>query len=215
MRVTVSRALVALAARSLGPSRRVWAEAMEAELYTAIEDHRPLVFATGCLLAAWRELPALPEGRLTLARHALAIGLIVPVAGLSIWAALLGYPYLAFGHVGMSGFIAGRSDQIPVFTVGQWAMAPSLTLLLLLQSAAQLFLAWFLLDQDWARVAAAGQLIAATLMTELIVTSLLTIVDTSILVPVAVFATESLALLALARWQELVDERSMVVCAGG
>src|SRR5439155_14596231 len=83
MSVTVSRALVALAARSLGPSRRVWAEAMEVELYTAIEDGRPLVFATGCLLAAWRELPAHPEGRLTLARHALAIGLIVPVAGLS------------------------------------------------------------------------------------------------------------------------------------
>src|SRR5438309_690231 len=90
MSVTVSRALVALAARSLGPSRRVWAEAMEAELYTAIEDDRPLVFATGCLLAAWRELPALPEGRLTLARHSLAIGLIVPVAGLPIRPALLG-----------------------------------------------------------------------------------------------------------------------------
>jgi len=215
MSVKVSRALVALAARSLGPSRRVWAEAMEAELYAAIEDDRPLVFATGCLLAAWRELALLPEGRLTLARHALAIGLIVPLAGLSISAALLGYPYLAFGHVGLSGFIAGRSDQIPLLIVGQWAMAPALTLLLLLQSAAQLFLAWFLLDRDWKRVAAAGQLIAATLMTLLIVMSLLAIIDTSILVPVAAFAAETLALLALARWEELMGERSILVCASG
>ncbi|MBV9932527.1 MAG: hypothetical protein JO013_16500 [Alphaproteobacteria bacterium] len=88
-------------------------------------------------------------------------------------------------------------------------------MLLLLESAAQLLLAWFLLDRDWTRVAAAGQLIAATLMTLLIVTSLLAIVDASILVPVAAFATETLGLLALARWEELMDGRSFVVRATG
>lgn len=215
MRVRLSRAIVALAARSLGPRRRMWAEAMEAELDAAIADGRPLAFATGCLLTAWRELPAFPEGRLTLATHALAIGLIVPLAGLVFWSGLLGYPYLAFGHVGLSGFLAGRSEQIPVLVVGQWAMAPALTLLVLQQSAGQLLLAWFLLERDWARVAAIGGANAASLTTFLIFASVLAIIDASILLPVAVLITEALAVLALARRHELLAQGSGLVRAGG
>jgi len=212
MSVNVSRALVALAARSLGGRRRIWAEAMEAELEAAIEDGRPLPFAIGCLFAAWRELPGFPEGRITLTTHALAIGVIVPLAGLSFWAALLGYPYLAFGHVGVSGFVAGRSDQIPLLTVGQWASAPALTLLVLLQSAGQLQLAWFLLDRNWERVGAVGHLNAATLTTLLLVTGMLGILDTSILVPITALTAETLVLLALARWHELSTES--ICCSG-
>lgn len=215
MSATLSRTLVALAARSLGARRRVWAEAMESELDVAIADGRPLAFAMGCLVAAWRELPALPEGRLAVAAHALAIGLIVPFAGLSLWSGLLGYPYLAFGHVGISGFIAGQSDQVPLLVVGEWGMAPALTLLVLLQSAGQLLLAWFLLERDWARVAAIGCLNAASLATLLVTTSLLDIIDASILLPLAALITEMLAVLALARGHDLLMESPRPARASG
>ena len=215
MSARLSRALVALAARSLGGRRRIWAEAMEVELDAAIADGRPLAFALGCLFAAWRGLPAFSEGRLALAAHALAIGLIVPLAGLSFWSGLLGYPYLAFGHVGISGFIAGRSDQVPLLIIGEWAIAPALTLLVLLEAAGQLLLAWFLLERDWARVAAAIHLSAAALTTLIIFTSVLAIVDTTILLPIAVLVTETLAVLALARWHDLLGQSPGVVRAGG
>ena len=186
---------------------------MEGELHAAIADGRPLVFAAGCLFAAWRELPACPEGRFTLATHALAIGLIVPLAGLSLWAAVLGYPYLAFGDVGLSGFVAGRSDQIPLLAIGEWGMAPALTLLVLLQAVGRILFAWFLLDRDWARVAAIAHLNAATLITLLIFSSVLAIIDASILLLVGALIAETMAVLALARWHELLGDTSTVARA--
>jgi len=80
MTAAVSRALMALAICCLGESRREWALAMRGEFEAAIEEREPLAFAAGCLIAAWREMPKHAEGRLVLANHALALGLLVPVA---------------------------------------------------------------------------------------------------------------------------------------
>jgi hypothetical protein len=175
---------------------------MQAELEVAIGDGRPLAFAMGCILAAWRELPAHAEGRFTLASHLLAIGLIVPIAALLLWCGFIGYPYLAFGKVGMWGFLAGNSEQLSLLNDGDWAVAPALSLLILVQAGTQLLLAWFVLERDWERVAAIGRFNAATLTTLAIVTSLLDLMGTSILLQTAGLTVETLAVLALARWHE-------------
>ncbi|HYC95695.1 MAG TPA: hypothetical protein VEB39_08370 [Sphingomicrobium sp.] len=175
---------------------------MQAELEVAIEDGRPLAFAMGCVLAAWRELPAHPEGRFALASHLLAIGLIVPIAALTLSCGLLGYPYLAFGEIGIWGFLAGSSDQILLLNDGERAVAPALTLLVLIVAASQLLLAWFVLERDWERVAAIGRFNAATLTTFAVVASLLPLMGTSVLLPAAGLAVEMLAVFALAQWHQ-------------
>jgi hypothetical protein len=202
----LAHVLVALAARSFGTRRGLWGQAMQAELDFAIEDGRPLAFALGCLAAAWRELPRFSEGRLALTIHALAIGLIVPLGALALWAALVGYPYLAFGNVGVWGFIAGRSQEIPLLLVGERALAPAMTLVVLLEAVGQLLLAWYLLERDWSRVLAIGRLNAATLTTLLMVTMMLAIAGTDTLVAVAALITETLAVLSLAWWHDDLPE---------
>ena len=202
MRQKLAQTILALAARTLGTRRHQWAQAMHSELDAAVEDGRPVLFAMGCLVAAWRQLPRQSEGRLALASHALALGLIVPLAALSLWIGLLGYPYLSFGEVDIWGFLAGRSEQIPLLVYGETGMAPAMTMIVLLQAAGQLLLAWFLLEQDWDRVEAVGGFNAATLTTLAIVMGLLTLLDITILISVALLITETMAVLSLAWWHQ-------------
>jgi hypothetical protein len=215
MKATLARSLIALASRTLGDQRQAWAQAMRSELEVAIEDGKPLIFAAGCLVAAARQLPGFPEGRLTIASHALAIGLIVPLGALCLWVGLLGYPYLAFGNVGISGFIAGRSEQIPLLVYGEWGLAPALTLAVLLQAAGQLLLAWFLLERNWSRVAALARLNVATLISFILVTGLLAVIDSSMMLPIAALITETLAILALAWWHDHLPQLSEAVADAG
>jgi hypothetical protein len=210
MRARLAKAILMLAGRTLGARNAAWGQAMQAELDAAIEDGRPLLFALGCLLAAWRELPRFSDGRLVIVSHTLAIGLIVPLAAVWLWLGLLGFPYLGFGHVGFCGFVAGRSEQIPLLLVGEWALAPALTLVILLQSAGQLLLAWFLLERNWRRVSAVGRFNAAAMTTLLIVTAMIAVTGIGILVAIAVLITETLAILALAWWHEHLPQLSPV-----
>jgi len=210
MRLAVARALVVLAARSFGSRQCLWGQAMQAELDAAIEEGRPLAFALGCLVAAWRELPRFSEGRLALTIHTLAIGVIVPLSGLSLSAALLGYPYLAFGNVGIAGFIAGRSQEMPLLLVGEWALAPAMTMVVLLEAVGQLLLAWFVVERNWGRVFAISRFNAAALATLLMVTTLLALAGAETLVAVALLITETLAVLALAWWHDQLPDPSPV-----
>lgn len=211
MIVDLSRALVALASLSMPAHRRHWGEAMEAELEAAVDDGRPLAFALGCLAAAWRALPGFPQGRHCLASHAVAIGLVLPLAVWSLWTGLLGYPYLGFGRAGIAGFLAGRSEQVPLLVDGEWSMAPALTLLVFALAAGQALLAWFLLERDWDRVAAIVRFNAATLTTLLIACALLAIADAALLLPVAVLAGETLVVLALEQWHRRLGEGETLV----
>ena len=214
MILRLSKIIVALAARTLRARHPAWAQAMEAELDAAAEHGRPLSFAAGCLLASWRELPRFSEGRLALASNALAICLIVPFAAVWLWLGLLGYPYLALGDVGIGGFFAGRSEQIPLLLVGELSLAPALTLVILLQSVGQLLLAWFLLDRNWRRVSAVARFNAATLTTLLIVTSMIAVIGSGVLLGLAALITETLAVLALAWWHDHLPESSPARSAG-
>jgi hypothetical protein len=208
MRARLARTIVALAARTLGTRHADWAQAMKAELDVAIHDGRPMSFAAGCLLASWRQMLRFPEGRLTLVSHLLAIGLIVPLAALWLWLGLLGYPYLAIGNVGVWGFIEGRSEQIPLLLVGEWSLAPALTMVILLQSVGQLLLAWFLLERDWPRVSSVARFNAATLTTLLLVTSMIAVVGYGVLFGITALITETLAVLALAWWHDHMPQAS-------
>ena len=103
MRAAAARALMALAVRSLGESRREWSVAMQAELETAVTEEEALSFATGCLVTAWREMLTCEEGRFVLTNYSLALGLMIPMAALQIGCALLGFPYLYPGSDGLAG----------------------------------------------------------------------------------------------------------------
>ena len=208
MRARLAWTIVALAARTLGTRHADWAQAMKAELDVAIDDGRPMSFAAGCLLASWRQMLRFSEGRLTLASHLLAIGIIVPLAALWLWLGLLGYPYLAIGNVGVWGFIEGRSEQIPLLLVGEWSLAPALTMVILLQSVGQLLLAGFMLERDWPRVSSVARYNAATLTTLLLVTSIIAGVGYGVLFGITALITETLAVLALAWWHDHMPQAS-------
>ena len=161
MSATLSRAAMALASTCLGERHREWARAMEIELEAAIADGHGLHFSLGCLVASWRELPACVEGRLLLARYALALGLILPVAAFLSSSALLGFPQVDLGH----GMVGSAGSAVPVLNDGNRTAAPVITLLVLLVAASQLVLAWFLLDRDWRRVGNTGSFGAAVTVT--------------------------------------------------
>ncbi|WBY09477.1 hypothetical protein PIB19_09315 [Sphingomonas sp. 7/4-4] len=99
----MSRAVMALAVCCLGESRREWSAAMQAEFETAVTEGKPLLFAIGCLAAAWREMLTREEGRFVLTNYALVLGLMIPMAALQIGCALLGLPYLYPGPDGLRG----------------------------------------------------------------------------------------------------------------
>lgn len=169
MKAAVARSLMALATYCLGDSRREWAHAMQAEFHEAGAAGRQLSFAAGCLIAAWREMPRHAEGRLILADHALALGLLVPVAFLQ-FACAIG---LLSGKGGVYGMLAMGGTEDPYLAYAQFSAIPVLLMLWLLLGAAHLRLAWALLDRDWERVVQAGSLIAAAALTLVIMVEVL------------------------------------------
>lgn len=156
MTEVASRALMAVATRCLGGHRREWALAMEAEFEAAREGGAPLAFATGCLFAAWRELPTHGEGRFTLAGYALALLVAVPIAALIAAALLFDFPCSYLGPWNVREW-----PRAPLLNDGNRSAVPSLALLMTMLAASHLRIAWLVLDRDWARVAAAARLILA------------------------------------------------------
>ena len=191
----VAPALMRLAASCLGEGRREWAFAMQAEYEAAKESGSGLKFASGCLIAACRELPRHSEGQLRVASHALAIGLLVPLASLQF---LCGLGTSAFlGR--MSGLAPGWSDN-PFLASAQNAGIPALHILWFLLGAWQLQLAWVLLERDWERVLKSAALIAAAMLTALTFMAVLMLGIGPLMMVGAVLAGEAMLLTALARW---------------
>jgi hypothetical protein len=193
MKAGVSRALMSLATYSLGESRREWAFAMQAEYEAADEAGAPLAFAAGCLIAAWCEMPNREEGRLALANHALALGLLIPVACLQ-FACAIG---LFTGHGGLLAF-GGSPD--PYLAGPQLGAIPALIILWLVLGVGHLRLAWVLVERDWPSVVKVGALMAAATVTLFGFMGVLFLDATPLLRQAAVLAIEFMAVLAAARW---------------
>jgi hypothetical protein len=203
MITALSQSLMQLATSSLGQSRREWALAMQVEFEAATEDQRPLAFAIGCLLAAWRELPRHSEGRFGLASHVIALGLLIPVAFLQ-FACAIG---LSTGQGGLYNVLAAAGSQNPLLASARLGAMPALLLMWLMLGTGHLCLAWLLLERDWTRVAKAGALIAAGILTLFLFTELLLFDAGAVLLLAALVAIETMFILALARWDERIFMR--------
>jgi len=92
---------------------------------------------------------------------------------------------------------------------GNQAASASLTLATLTLAASHLPLAWWTLDRDWDRVAAALCLAAAPATTIGLVTACAALNPTRLAWPTAALAAESAALLALSRWHARLYEDDM------
>jgi hypothetical protein len=188
---------MSLAMCSLGETRREWAQAMRAEFDMAIADGKPLAFATGCLIAAWRELPTEAEGRLVLTNYALALGVLIPM-GVLQFALVFGFSSLFEGEA-FNGVLLAGATQNPVLASSQSGAAPSLLALWLMLGVGHLRLAWVVVDRDWARVVKVSALIGATLLTLLMVMAALLLDLTFVTLQVAAMAIELTALVAVGR----------------
>ena len=202
MTQAAAKAVMTLATSCLGENRREWAFAMEGEFEAAIEDGKPLAFATGCLIAAWREMPKQAEGRLVLANYALALGLLIPMAVLQFMQA-----------VGVTLTIG--DNQNPYLAWSQLTAAPILLILWLLLGIGHLRLAWVLVERDWSGVMRVGALIGAAMVTLFLFMGVLFLDIDALLSQVAALAFELTAILATARGQaRLLSSTTIEVAVG-
>jgi hypothetical protein len=190
MKAGVSRALMSLATYSLGESRRGWARAMEAEYEAAIEAGEPFAFAAGCLIAAWREIPRHAEGRLGFINHALALGLLVPMAVFQVVRA-----------IDCAAALARDTGATPnPYLIWSHATAtPVLLILWLLLGIGHLSLAWMLMERDWVRVVKVGAMIGAAALTLVLFMGVLFLDVASLTSEAAALSIELAFILATAR----------------
>ena len=176
-----------LVAHCCGDTRRQWARAMQIEFEVAVAEGEPLQFAAGCMIAALRDLPIHRAGRIALANYALALALLVPMAGIQLFYAV-------------GGQQPARSDN-PYLCGAQMAAVPSLMAIWLLLGVAHLRLAWGLLDRDWPRVASMSAMTVAGVATLAIYMSVLAFDDAKLGLNVAAMAAELAMLFAALRCQ--------------
>jgi len=187
-----------LAIRCLGESRREWALAMKAEFQAAVDDGRPLAFAAGCLVAAWREMPLQSEGRFVLANYTLALGVLIPMAVLQF--ACAGLPYLSVARGWGHALLApGSAQQLYLGEAYSAAVLPLLILWMLL-GAGHLRLAWVLLERDWSGVARVGALTVAASATLVVFTGVLFLDDARVSLQAVLLAIELATICASWRW---------------
>lgn len=199
MTALVARAILSLATRCLSTERRSWAHAMEGEFEAALEDGRALSFATGCLVAAMRGMPAHEEGRLRLTSYALTLGVLLPVAVLQI-ACAFGLPILFEGGNRIYGQLAAGSARDQLAEDALLAAVPSLLVLWLILAASHVRIAWSLLDRNWPAVVRASAVAVAASLTLAVFTCVLFLQDTSVLIQAVVLVGELAAIRATARW---------------
>jgi hypothetical protein len=200
MKTLVSRAVMALAVCCLGESRRQWSMAMQAEFETAVAEGTPLLFSTGCLTAAWREMLTSEQGCFALTNYGLVLGLMIPMAALQIGCALFGLPYLYPSQAGLAGaLLEGGTHELLLRGVYQAAI-PSLALVQLLLALGHLRIAWMMLERNWRGVTRFGTLTLAAAATLIIFMSVIFLDCTQALLQAGILAIELAAVSMVARW---------------
>ena len=170
---------------------------MEVEFEEAVDDGKPLMFALGCLIAAWREIGKRSEGRLTLANYALAVGLLIPMAALHFQQAGAFLSPPDGPPFGMPGAGAGLNSYL---IWSQRSATPILLIMWLLLGVTHLCLAWLLVERDWIRVVKCGTLIAAAMITLSLFTGILMLDMSPLSVPIAELAIEFVAIGTMFQW---------------
>jgi hypothetical protein len=187
-----------MAARCLGESRYDWARAMQVEFEAAIDDRRPLTFAAGCLIAAWRQMPTQEQGRLALADYVLALGLLIPMAGLQ-FACAAGSSYLFAGPAGLYAVLTPGGATDPYLAEAHRSAIPPLLALWVMLGVGHLRLAWVLLERDWSRVMSTAALTVAVSATLVIFSGVLFLSDAAVALQAVLLAVELSAIYASAR----------------
>ena len=202
MIIAIARALMLLATYSFGETRREWAVAMQAEFQVAARDGRPLAFAFGCLIAAWREMPRREEGRFVLANYVLALGVLVPMGALQ-FASVLDFAVVPARQ--------GGPFALPMPGAGERylteAYSSSVTVLLglwILLGAGHLGLAWALLQRDWSRATNAACLMASVSATLLMFTTVLFLDSSAVQLQAFLLGIELGAVYSAARWHSFL-----------
>lgn len=202
MKTVLSKVIMALAMSCLGESRRDWAAAMEAEFETAAADDEQLRFAGGCLIAAWRIMLTVEEGRFILTSYAVALGLLMPMAALQVGCALFGLPYLYPGSGGLPGaLLEGGAYEHLIRGVYQAAILP-LALLQLLIGFGHMRVAWGMLERDWASVTRSAMRTLAAAATLILFMAILFLNSRQALLQGAILGVELAIIVLLARWHE-------------
>ena len=199
MTAAVSRAVMSLARGCFGADRHGWGLAMQAEFEAAVEDGKPFLFATGCLIAAWRDMAKHGEGRLVLANYALALGLLLPMAVFQFGQAI-GFPSTFPGGGPPYGMLAAGVEPNPYLAWSQNSAVPVLMILWLMLAMAHLCLAWVLVEGDWQGVVKFGALIGATTVTLFLFTGILELDLFPLISQVTELGIELAAILTAARW---------------
>lgn len=202
----LARLFMMLAIRWLGEAKRDWAQAMTAEFAEAADAGEGLGFAAGCLSSAARTMMAQPNGRFVVAIHVLAVGVLVPMAGLLIVSAALGFPYLAFEAIGARAWGSGW-PQVAV-NAGNRGGVPLLGLLTGLTGIGHVMVAWALLERDWDRVACLARIGAAIMVTTVAFSAILFLYDPCALPQIGIVAAELALLWLAAGWQDDPPVRS-------
>lgn len=198
MTLGLARIVMTLAIHCLGDARRAWALAMQGEFETAVEARKPLSFAAGCLVAACRDMPSHEEGRFVLAKHGLALFVLIPIASLELLCAA----GAAFPQGSMLYDLPSLSTvQTPYLVECYLAAIPLLLGLWLLLGVLHVRLAWVLLDGDWPQVIAIGSMIGGGAATLMLFSSVLALDDPRTLLQASALAIELTAIMSLARWQ--------------
>jgi hypothetical protein len=195
MRTLISRAMLTLAAMCMEEKHRAWGIAMRGELEEAIDADKPFRFASGCLVASLRRMPAHAEGRFRLTAWAFVLGLMIPMAALQVGCAVLGLPYFVPG-----GSIVARETYQDVVLISTYDVIPPLMMLMLLLGVGHLRMAWLLLNRDWSRVMTTGALTLATIITLVTFMAVLFMNVTQALLQAAILVFELVVLAGLAHW---------------
>ena len=180
---------------------------MEGEFASAVEAGRPISFAAGCLITAWRQMPAHEEGRFVLANHFVAFALLVPMAVLQLQCAA-GLPYLWQWGSGPYAMLTVHGSQ-GLFLLHAYSSAmPVIVALWLLLGTGHLGLAWLVLERDWARIARLASLIVGASATLVIFTTILFVDDAGVRLQAALLAIELSTVGALVRWHQRLRSTS-------